>query len=93
MSSDDFIVKGDLNAKLDVESSGQLYNDSPNGRLLLNVVYDQSLVVVNFSNKCSGTWTHVIRTTGRMSRLDYALTSTDFNKNIINMTIDETCLV
>ena len=56
MSSDDFIVIGDLNAKLDVDSNGQVYNDSPNGRLLLNVVEDQSLAVVNFSNKCSGTW-------------------------------------
>ena len=49
--------------------------------------------MVNISDKCEGKWTYVVRTTGKMYRLDYVLASPVFNTNsITSMTIDETCL-
>ena len=43
--------------------------------ILLEVIREHNLEVVNFSDKCEGEWTHVIRTTGQASRLDYVLAS------------------
>ena len=68
------IVIGDMNAKLQM-SNGELEHLSPNGKLLKEVVKKYKLSVVNFSEKCSGKWTHVIRTTEEKSVLDYIITN------------------
>ena len=55
---------------------------------------EQDLQVMNFSSKCTGKWTHAIRTTGQSSVLDYVLTSQKFDtKCIKSMVIDELCLL
>ena len=93
MSAEEFIIVGDLNSKLVVDKENTMINESPNGKLLLDFVKGQSLEVLNFSDKCCGDWTHVIRTTGQASRLDYILTTKEFYKQIDSMEIDETCLL
>ena len=104
MVGESFMVIGDLNAKLEkleVEEVAVGDNDNeistsetPNGKLLLSLLAEHDLKVVNFSDKCSGKWTHVIRTSGKASCLDYVLTTGDFYENSIDsMLIDETCLL
>ena len=44
---------------------------------------------MNFHNKCVGKWTHVIRTTGASSVLDYIMTSPNITNNLQDMLIDE----
>ena len=94
LSEDEFIIMGDLNAKICMDSAGAVVSESGNGCLLQQMVSEQELSVINFSSKCSGKWTHEIRTTGQKSVLDYVLTSDRFyNENVSGMTIDETCLI
>ena len=92
MSADDFIVVGDLNAKIGVNLDGSLVSESGNGNLLLNLINSQNLKVLNFSDKCCGKWTHVVRTSEKASLLDYALISPVFSEHISSMIVDETCL-
>ena len=94
MAGDSFLVLGDLNAKISNDEAGNVNAISPNGKLLEDIVEDHGLKVVNFSTKCSGKWTHVIRTSGKASCLDYVMTTDDIlQHNIQSMLIDETCLV
>ena len=94
MCSDSFILLGDLNSKISKGTDGNIVAESANGALLAKIIDEQSLVVVNFSEKCSGKWTHVIRTTSEMSCLDYVITSGEvFQQNVQDMMIDETCLI
>ena len=93
MAQDQCIVLGDLNAKIEVDAQGFPYPETDNGKLLLNLVAENGLDIVNLSSKCTGKWTHVVRTSGEMSRLDYVLASSEFQSNIISMTVDETCLL
>ena len=79
LSDDEFIIMGDMNAKIGVDSSGLVIAETPNGKLLQNMTDEQDLQVMNFSSKCSGKWTHSIRTTGQSSVLDYVLTSKKFD--------------
>ena len=92
MSSDEFLLVGDLNAKIVKDDKGNIINESSNGKLLLEVIREHNLEVLNFSDKCEGEWTHVIRTTGQASRLDYVLASGSISEQIRGMLIDETCL-
>ena len=62
-----------------------------NGKLL--VVKKYQLSVVNFSEKCSGKWTHVIRTTDEKSVLDYIITNEVMAGAVKNLVIDEDCLL
>ena len=95
LCGDQFVVIGDLNAKISEDADGNVVADSsPNGNLLLNIVQEYHLKFVNFSTKCSGKWTHVVRTSGEASCLDYVLTTNDFlQKNVQSMLIDETCML
>ena len=94
LSEDDFIIMGDLNAKISMDSTGLVVSETGNGSLLQQMVNEQDLNVHNFSSKCTGKWTHEIRTTGQKSVLDYVLTSDRFyNENFSSMTIDEMCLI
>ena len=92
MCGDLCMILGDLNAK--ISEDGTVMAKSPNGNLLLNIAEEQHLKFVNFSSKCSGKWTHVIRTSGKSSCLDYVLTTDDvLQKNVQSMLIDETCML
>ena len=94
LSEDEFVIMGDLNAKTSIDSAGTVVPESGNGCLLQQMVTEQGLNVLNFSSKCTGKWTHEIRTTGQKSALDYVLTSDRFyNENVSSMTIDEMCLI
>ena len=74
-------VIGDMNAKL-ISENGDIKSNSYNGKLLLDIVSNQDLKVLNFDSKCNGKWTHVIRTTGSSSVLDYAITSSELVKHV-----------
>ena len=84
---------GDLNAKIEKDESGKIYPVSKNGSLLCEIVNESNLEVMNMTEKCVGKWTHVIRTTGETSRLDYVLADTRTEKMIKNMIIDESTLL
>ena len=63
------------------------------GQLSQEVVKKYQLSVVNFSEKCSGKWTHVIRTTEEKSVLDYIITNEVMAGAVKNLVIDEDCLL
>ena len=84
-------VIGDMNAKL-ISENGDIKSNSYNGKLLLDIVSNQDLKVLNFDSKCNGKWTHVIRTTGSSSVLDYAITSSELAKHVKVVIIDEECV-
>ena len=87
------ILVGDMNAKLDVvKRSGLLNPMSRNGSILMDTLITTcNLEVVNFTEKCTGKWTHVIRTTGESSILDYIMVP-DTSK-VKEMTIDESTIM
>ena len=86
------IVIGDMNAKL-VKNDNTINYISPNGKLLLHMVENHELDILNFSSKCSGKFTHVIRTTGASSVLDYALTTSELARCVESILIDEDCVI
>ena len=47
---------------------------------------------MNFSNICTGKWTHDIHTTGVSSVLDYFIANDDMARQIDEKTIYETCM-
>ena len=49
--------------------------------------------MMNFDAKCQGKWTHVIRTTGASSVLDYVVTDRYLKEHIVDMVIDESTLL
>ena len=85
------LVIGDLNAKIE-ETPTKIASITSNGKLLLELINNQDLDVMNFNNKCKGKWTHVIRTTGASSVLDYMLTDKTLTPVVKEMIIDEDCL-
>ena len=85
------IVIGDLNAKLQKRDE-QIEAVSPNGNLLLEVIEKHDLSVLNYDSKCNGKWTHVTRTTGAASVLDYVITCQEIARTVSEIVIDEECL-
>ena len=84
---------GDLNAKLE-KVGDAVVSTSPNGKILMsNIVEEYDLSVVNFTDKCTGKWTHVIRTTEEKSVLDYVIVPKFLLNAITEMIIDEDCLI
>ena len=79
-TSGDFpLLIGDFNAKIE-PSSAELSQGIPiseNGKSLHNIIKEYDLSILNFTAKCSGKITHVIRTTGASSVLDYCAVSND----------------
>ena len=84
------LLIGDMNAK--IEQQDQLTASSQNGKLLMELVNSQELDIVNFDSRCTGKWTHVVRTTGAPSVLDYLIISKDLQKYLTDVTIDEDCV-
>ena len=91
MAEDLPFVIGDLNAKI-TEDGNEIKATTPNGNLLLQVVKEHELDILNFDERCVGKWTHVTRTTGQSSVLDYALTCKEITPIIKDMIIDEQCV-
>ena len=85
------IILGDMNAKIVMEET-EMKSVTPNGKLLLDLISDQNLNVLNFNKLCKGKWTHVIRTTGAASVLDYVMTANDILKHITEIIVDEECI-
>ena len=90
-AGDGIIVVGDMNAKLEMDTEGNIVPDSGNGRLLLNTVCDFDLEVVNFADCCKGTWTYSKDVLGvnQKSRLDYLITDREVFKSVQELEIDE----
>ena len=66
---------------------------SKNGFLFHDLLVEHDLHILNFDkDKCVGKWTHVIRTTGVSSVLDYIAVNTRLKNYIKDMTIDECAL-
>ncbi len=86
------LVIGDLNAKIEM-AENEINSITPNGKLLSGIVNNHGLEVLNFSSLCKGKWrTHVIRTTGASSVLDYVMTCCKLAKSVKEMVIDEECI-
>ena len=85
------IVVGDLNSKMQIRE-GVVEAITPNGKMLLELINNQELKVLNFHDRCVGKWTHVVRTTGSSSVLDYALSNETISEAVEEILIDEECL-
>ena len=86
------VLVGDLNAKLQM-SNGELEHISANGKMLKEIIDQHQLNVMNFTEKCRGYWTHVIRTTGEESVLDYVITDQVMGDAVNSIVIDEECML
>ena len=52
-------------------------------------ITNHDLSVLNFDDKCTGKWTHVTRTTGAASVLDYVMMSPNVAKSVTEIIINE----
>ena len=85
------ILVGDLNAKIEFIDN-KIIPTSSNGKFLAGIIENQQLNVLNFDQKCSGKWTHVIRTTGQSSVLDYVMIGSEACIYVKDIIIDEHCV-
>ncbi len=84
------ILLGDFNSKINPsEDSPYGTPQSKNGNLLYNILAEHNLHILNFTKLCTGKWTHVIRTTGASSVLDYIAVHRQTLDNVKSMLIDE----
>ena len=84
MAGDRAFLAGDLNSKVE-NANGRVIARSSNGKLLADSVYYQNLTFLNFDDRCHGKWTHVIRTTGASSVIDYVAISTEIERSVKNV--------
>ena len=82
------IIVGDFNARLKYLNN-TVVSKSGNGGLLLNIIEVNKLSVINFSDKCTGKWTHVIRTREKKSVLDYIIVDDSLKLRVQSLLIDE----
>ena len=92
-SNDELIVMGDLNARIE-ESEGGVFpvNESPNGKLLSELIQNHSLKVANFHQTCTGKWTRIQPRkdgTTKKSVLDYVLLKQPIYEKLRKVVIDE----
>ena len=92
-SGDELVVVGDMNARIVCDDSVILPGkDSPNGKLLSDLIQYHKLKVGNFDEKCTGKWTHIQACKdGSVSKsvLDYVLLSENMHSSLNNIIIDE----
>lgn len=86
------LVIGDMNSKINKDGD-QIKYSSSNGKFLMEMVENHELEILNFNPKCFGKWTHVVRTSGASSVLDYATTCSKLVECTSSITIDEECLL
>ena len=60
---------------------------------IIIIINEYDLNIVNFTDKCTGKWTHVVRTTGETSLLDYIIVPKTVMGSIKEMIIDEDCMI
>ena len=93
-SGEDYILIGDLNAKIGNKENGISGNKediNEAGRALLNLEIKTEGIIVNKTEKCKGKWTRVQHTkkNEEKSILDYVVTNQGIYEDIIEMKIDE----
>ena len=91
VNGDYLLLVGDLNSKIEMKNE-KVQAMSNNGKYLAELVKKNNLEVLNFSSKCTGKWTHEVRTSGKSSVLDYILVDNEFDNFVTEMIIDEECL-
>ena len=91
MSGDYYLVIGDFNAKLGTQYiPNDIHEQSSNGLLLSKIIERRQLIVLNGSDKCSGTWTRQNnKNSDEKSVLDYVLVQGEFYEYITKMNIDK----
>ena len=94
--NESMIILGDFNAKIDetIECDKVVIRPlSRNGGIMKDLLIEPyRLNVLNFSPKCSGKWTHVIRTTEEKSVLDYVMVDNSLEMKVTDLIIDEPTL-
>ena len=92
-AGEDYILVGDLNAKIGCKENGIKGNNMEQneaGKELLNLEKNTQGLIVNKSIKCKGKWTRVnTKNCNEKSILDYVMTNQSVYDDIIEMIIDE----
>ena len=92
-SGEDYILVGDLNAKIGCKEDGiDGNNEGQNeaGKALLNLEQISQGLIVNKTQKCKGKWTRVnTKNDNEKAILDYVMTNQSVYDDIIEMKIDE----
>ena len=92
-SGEDYILIGDLNAKIGCKKDGiEGNNEEQNeaGRALLNLEQTTQGTIINKTTKCKGKWTRVnTQNESEKAILDYVMTNESVYDDIIEMKIDE----
>ena len=92
-SGEDYILIGDLNAKIGCKEDGiEGNNEEQNeaGKALLNLEKVTQGTIINKTPKCKGQWTRVNTKNGsEKAILDYVMTNESVYDDIIEMKIDE----
>ena len=92
-SGEDYILIGDLNAKIGCEEDGIEGNNKEQneaGKALLNLEQTTEGTIVNKTLKCKGKWTRVnTKNDNEKSILDYVMTNESVYDDIIEMKVDE----
>ena len=92
-TGEDYILVGDLNAKIGCKEDGiEGNNEGQNeaGKALLNLEQKCQGLIVNKTKKCKGKWTRVnTKNNKEKSILDYVITNQSTYDDIIEMKIDE----
>ena len=91
VNGDKLMVVGDLNSKLECVDE-KITPLSSNGKYLEKIVRNSNLKVLNFGDKCTGKWTHVIRKSNQKSVIDYIIVDEELSGMVSEMIIDEECL-
>ena len=92
-AGEDYILIGDLNAKIGNKENGIIGNNENTneaGKALTNLEIKTKGIIVNKTEKCKGKWTRVnTQNEKERSILDYVMTNESIYEDIIEMKIDE----
>ena len=92
-AGEDYLLIGDLNAKIGSKEKGiEGNNEEQNeaGKALLNLEQTTHGVIVNRTTKCKGKWTRVnTKNENEKAILDYVMTNESVYDDIIEMKVDE----
>ena len=92
-TGEDYILIGDLNAKIGCKENGIKDNNEEQneaGKSLLHMEHTTQGIIVNKTSKCKGKWTRInTKNDKEKSILDYVMTNQSVYDDIIEMTIDE----
>jgi len=92
-SGEDYMLIGDLNAKIGNKENGISGNKEETnnaGKALLNLERKTNSIIVNKTEKCKGKWTRVnTKKAEEKSILDYVMTNESIYEDITEMYIDE----